>query len=612
MCGITGILSIHNNVFEKILHSLKVLENRGYDSVGIGTLNYANFEVCKVVGQDSLDKLQERTNNWSYNIGIGHTRWATHGAKNETNCHPHIDNTKSIMLVHNGIINNYDTLKDKLMNEYDITFYSQTDSEIIANLIGIHYAKTKDIKESIIHATSLLEGTWALVILCNDYPDTMFIHRHGSPLVLGFNETFIMVCSQIDALNENVSNYTCIKNNDLVLLEKNKKKVTFHSCNYKYNITNVQYQQLHLQTSPDPYEHWTLKEIHEQYDASIKAINRGSRLYKNVVKLGGLEEYKEQLKHVQNVILLGCGTSHNAANYALDFFHELCNFNTVYSYDANEFDEKYIPKQGTTCFILISQSGETRDVHKCIKIADDNNILTIGVTNVIDSQIAKDVHCGVYINAGKEVGVASTKTFTNQVIVLSLISCFLSQIQYHNKVKRMKVLEDLHNLSNDIKNTLQKCEEKCKIIADYLHETLYNKNQTLFILGKGNFTNIAHEGALKFKELTYINADGCNANSLRHGPYAVLKQGTPVIFLQSNDQCSKSNIEEVLSREADVLVIETDSINVPCKFNVHVEYNKSYCGLLYNIPLQFISYYTALLLNKNIDKPINLAKCVSV
>lgn len=611
MCGISGVLSTQNNVFNKIFPSLKVLENRGYDSVGVGTIEYGNFKVSKIAGDNSLNQLQKNAMNWCNNIGIGHTRWATHGEKNETNCHPHIDNTKSIMLVHNGIINNYSTLKQKLIKEHNIIFESQTDSEVISNLIGIHYAKTKKIKESIIHATNQLEGTWGLVILCNETPDTMYIHRHGSPLVLGLNESFIMVCSQIDALNQNINNYTCIKNNDLVLLEKHENNISFNSLNCKYSMKEIMYNQLHLTSSPDPYDHWTLKEIHEQYESSIKAINMGSRLHNNIVKLGGLEEYKEKLKSIKNLILIGCGTSHNAANYTLDYFHELCDFNTVYSFDASEFDKKHIPKYGSTCFILISQSGETRDVHKCIKIADDNNILTIGVTNVIDSQIAKDVHCGVYINAGKEVGVASTKTFTNQIIVLSLISCYFSQIQEYRKMKRLKVLEDLHNLSNNIKSTIQNCENICKEISSYLHKTL--EKQTLFILGKGSLKSIAHEGSLKFKELTYINADGCNANSLRHGPYAVLKQGTPVIFLHTNEQCLKSNMEEIYSRKADVLVITSEKdINVACKYVVHVEYNKSYMGILQNIPLQFLSYYTALLLDNNIDKPVNLAKCVSV
>ena len=614
MCGISGYLGT-KEAFTYILKCLKMLENRGYDSAGICTLNNKNeYILHKFASRDNKifalslleDYKEEHNNNLT---GIGHTRWATHGAKTDINSHPHVDNSGKFILVHNGIIENFYTLKKELKKEHNIVFKSETDTEVIVNLINIYYEKLGHVEEAIIETTNRLEGTWGLAVLCTDKPDNLYCARHGSPLLIGFGGGFMMVSSEQSGFCNFVNNYICLENNDVVVIKRRKNKVTFEKKN-SYQLRKITIKNASL--TPDPYPYWTIKEIYEQYDSTIRAISMGARLKSNQsVQLGGLNENKNILKTINNLILLGCGTSYHSGLHAMNYFLELSDFNTVQCFDGAEFYEKHIPKFGKTALVLLSQSGETRDLHRCIRIGREKDLFMIGVINVVDSQIARDVNCGAYLNAGREVGVASTKSFTSQLVVLSMMAIWFAQIKNINLMKRKEYIKNLRQLPTQIKKTILNTEQICKKIAKYLVP-----KHDLFILGKESCESIAKEGALKIKEVSYINAQGYGGNSLRHGPYAIIKKGTPIIFITPNDEHvshMKNTIQETHSRGADnICITDSNELIHKTKFTIRVEPNNTFKGLLHNIPMQLIAYYVAIEKGHSPDKIINLSKVVSV
>ena len=370
--------------------------------------------------------------------------------------------------------------------------------------------------------------------------------------------------------------------------------------------------------TPYPYNHWTLKEINHQPTCVLNAINNGGRIKNQCeVKLGGLEQHISILKDIDNIIILGCGTSFYAGLYGMYYLKKMCNFNSVQVFDGAEFNENDICKMGKTALILISQSGETKDLHRCIEIAKQNNLVTIGVINVVDSLIAREVDCGIYCNAGVEVGVASTKSFTSQVVCLSLISIWFAQIHNINENKRVKMISDLHNLSNDFKNTIDDVLEQVKIVA-HTFKTTCVKN--MFLLGKGSDEYVAREGSLKIKEISYVHAEGYSASSLKHGPFALLDENVPVIILnlETNHTSKIMNcLQEVYSRSSPIVLITNQGLNscldsLSNVVTINVRENSSYSSLLGAIPLQLIAYYLSIEKGINPDKPKNLAKVVTV
>jgi glucosamine--fructose-6-phosphate aminotransferase (isomerizing) len=392
-------------------------------------------------------------------------------------------------------------------------------------------------------------------------------------------------------------------------LEKENNKITISS-NEKYDT-----KKLNLITTDlfcHPYPHWTLKEIHEQGDSTLRAISLGGRLLSNEqVKLGGLEESKDILINIDNLIILGCGTSYYAGMIGSHYFKDLCNFNIVHVFDGAEFSEQDIPKYGKTALLLLSQSGETKDLHRCIDIGKKHNLFLIGVINVVDSMIAREVDCGCYLNAGREVAVASTKSFTSQVILLSLMSIWFAQSKNMNSEKRKKYITDLRLLHFDINKTICICDDISHDILDIFEP---NTSNSCFILGKGKSEAIAKEGALKIKELTYIHAEGYSTSSLKHGPFALLHNGFPVIMISPNNEYYVKNnnaYEEILSRHAKIIFItdyqECDKIN-----SIILPENKSYADLLCVIPLQMLAYKLSIKRGINPDMPQNLAKVVTV
>jgi glucosamine--fructose-6-phosphate aminotransferase (isomerizing) len=610
MCGIIGYIG--DNCAETILDGLKQLQNRGYDSAGITTVDKTQmFKTSKFISYKttSIEKLnaniKEHKNSY---LGIGHTRWATHGAKTESNAHPHLSENNKFCLVHNGIIENYNKLKKKLLDA-GYTFKSETDTEVIVNLLEYNFFKMiSNSIETIIDATlNELEGTWALAIIFIETPKKLYLTRRGSPLLISKQEHYVIVASEKSGFANKVNNYIILENDDLCVVSSNSNNL-----NIAFN-TNKIYKEKSLVISKEDnlneYKYWIEKEINEQVDSSLRAISLGGRLVENKVKLGGLECKKDELKTIDNLILLGCGTSYFAGCIGVNYLKQNCKFNTVSIYDGAEFELKDIPLIGKTGFILLSQSGETKDLFRCIDMAKDNNIILIGVVNVVDSYIAREVDCGCYLNAGKEVSVASTKSFTSQVILLCLISLWFAQEQSNNiNINHTKIITDLHKLSNDIKKTIDSSNNIDNIVDSFIDK------KGCFILGKQNGEYIAKEGALKIKEISYLHAEGYSVNSLKHGPFALLDENFPVIMLSSyNKYLSKieNAYEEIKARNSPIIYI-TDDKNINKPNTILIAHNDTFKDFLCIIPLQILAYKLSLKKGLNPDMPRNLAKVVTV
>lgn len=610
MCGIIAFIG-QKDAFTHLYNGLKQLQNRGYDSAGICVSNGEEFINNKCASNENTNALNElnklfKNIDGKMNLGIGHTRWATHGPKTDINSHPHYDMYNRIILVHNGIIENFLELKNFLLKE-NYTFKSQTDTEVIVNLISYYYLKNNDLNKSIVQATNILEGTYALCILCKDYPNKIFAVRHGSPLLVGINDNNAFLSSEQSGFCGNVNSYICLENNDICLLELENKIIKMST---KKVYVNHKINNINESLTPSPYEHWTLKEIYDQVESCKRAISFGGRLLdNNKVKLGGLNENIEILKRIDNIIFLGCGTSYHAGLLGVNYFKDLCIFNSVQVFDGAEFTKKDIPKIGSTCFILLSQSGETKDLHRCIDIAKEGDHFLIGVINVVDSMIAREVNCGCYLNAGREVGVASTKAFTSQCIILSMMAIWFSQQKNINNNKRLRYIKDLRRLYLDIEQTIKNSKKKCKSFIK-----LFDNRPSVFILGKGECEAIAKEGSLKIKEISYIHAEGYSGSSLKHGPFGLLDKGFPVILIDpiNNYNLKMRNVyEEIKSRYATVITI-TDNKELKRENIIHIEKNDTYSHLLSVIPLQFLSYELSLSKGINPDFPRNLAKVVTV
>ncbi len=607
MCGIIAALYNSGDVYDIILNGLIQLQNRGYDSAGISVYSDSDLITNKKASNNDKSAIEYlKEHHCVGKIGIGHTRWATHGAKLDINSHPHISNCNKFVLVHNGIIENYKELLG-ILEKDGYTMKSQTDSEVIVNLLSFYYKKHNSVEYSLQEVIKSLEGTWGIVILCTDQPNKLYCTRNGSPLLIGSDNEKCIITSEQSGFCNLLDNYFALLNNDICTIFNNNGNIEIDTIN-KYKLSKVLQNENAL--SPSPYKYWMIKEIYDQENSCLHAIKLGSRLLENnSVKLGGLYEKKSELENIDNIILLGCGTSYNAGNMVTYYFKDLCKFNSVQIIDGADFHILDVPKKGKTCLILLSQSGETKDLHRCLKIAKEYQLYTIGVINVVDSLIAREVDCGCYLHAGREVSVASTKSYTSMIIVLIMISVWFSQTYYpHDNIeKRRQIIKDLNNISSDIRKVL-KCRTNIKNILHF-----FDDKQSCFILGKGRGESVAKEAALKIKEVSYIHAEGYSTSSLKHGPFALLEKDFPVIILSPDDEyLSKSNnaVEEVKSRNARVIKItnrKDSDLNT-----IVVPYNKTFNYLLMIVPLQILAYELSIVRGYNPDMPRNLAKVVTV
>ena len=556
MCGIVGILS--NTILKEIIYNCLIqLQNRGYDSCGIASIINNKFIINKFASDDNTMAFNKLylfiKNHYNSNISISHTRWATHGAKTDVNSHPHLSFNNKICLVHNGIIENYKKIKNKLI-EKGYEFKSDTDTEVIVNLLEYEYILSNNIMNAFKKTINQLKGTWSISFLLLEQPNKLFNTRNGSPLLIGINDNIAIVTSEQSGFNNKISDYFILNNNDICILTLKNNKINVYTENkyiYKKIIFNFENK------LPSKYKHWTIKEINDQSE-SICIKNRLS--LNNKVKLSGLNIIKNKLLKIKNIILLGCGTSFLAGLYSTHIFKELCNFNTINIIDGADFNINDVPKIGKTACILLSQSGETKDLHRCIDICNKNNIITIGVVNVRDSMIAREVDCVCYLNAGKEIAVASTKSFTSQIIVLSLIAIWFSQNNNINNINNINYINDLRKLNIDIENTIKISNN---IIPNILN--CFNNKNSCFILGKGKCEAIAKEGALKIKEITYIHAEGYSTSSLKHGPFALLEKDFPVIMLGPIDENYTKVMnayEEIKTRGSKIIFITDKNLSL--------------------------------------------------
>ena len=614
MCGIFAILKLKNfkNIFHEIIDGLIQLQNRGYDSSGISLLDKNGKMLLHKYASDnesSIDKLKNiniNTDLDNINVGVGHNRWATHGPKNDINAHPHVSNNKKFTIVHNGIIENYKEIKNFLIKN-NHTFCSLTDTEVIVNLLQFYYQINDDIQDAIRKTINKLEGTYGLIILSSDHPNNMFCVRNGSPILLGQNEECCIITSEQSGFCNKIKSYITLKNDDICTVSILNDEIIVKTSN-NYNKKNV--TTLDESLTPQPYPHWTIKEINDQPSKILSCLNFGGRILDDsTVKLGGLDKNIKDLKEINNIVLLGCGTSYHSCMYGREFLKKICNFNSIQIFDGADFEENDLLKDGKTAVIFISQSGETRDLHRCVDIVKNNNIFSIGIINVVDSLIAREVDCGIYCNAGRENGVASTKAFTNQVVSLALLSIWFSQIHNLNYSIRKQFIEDIQNLSNDfdkcLKNINNQIDDKIKLLDNY---------NNLFILGKNTDEAVAREGSLKIKEISYIHSEAYSSSSLKHGPFALLDENMPVIILNNNFNYENKVLncyEEVKSRNSKIIFI-TNNQNLDKENTIIIPYNKTFSSLLAILPLQLIAYNLSINRSINPDKPKNLAKVVTV
>ncbi len=602
MCGITALIcKKKTRGLCILLDSLFQLQNRGYDSAGISYFKDNIIHTIKKASEsnlDSLDYLKQIINtNQNIQCGIGHTRWATHGGKTDVNSHPHTSLHGMVTIVHNGIIENFINIR-KFLN---INVKSETDSELIAHLIEYYLEKDNSIEQSINLTCQMLEGTYGLAILIKDMPNHIYIVRNGSPLILAENDSYILVTSERAGLLNLFTHYSNISQKQIITINTNGTTLAKDS--------EIKIKEVQVDESPSPYAHWMIKEIYEQPQSILRALNNGGRINENKIKLGGIEILEPFLLNIKNIILLGCGTSYNACMAGYYYLRNINYLNTIQYIDGAEFSSYNIPKIGQTLIVFCSQSGETKDLHRAISIAKNHKCFTMGIVNVVDSFISRDVDCGIYMNARREVSVASTKSFTSMVLILSLFYIWLSQ-RYVENILYVNYFKDINNLSDNIKQTLNICEEISSNIISQLNKP------SIFILGKGPMEAIAKEGALKIKEVSYIHAEGYNGSALKHGPFALLKENFPVILIIDKENRDKMyNVyQEVLSRNAYVLVItELPYTILPINSDIiYVPENRNYQSILYMIIMQYMAYKLSLLNHINPDRPQNLAKVVTV
>ncbi|KAL7066680.1 glucosamine--fructose-6-phosphate aminotransferase, isomerizing family protein [Cryptosporidium serpentis] len=613
-CGIVGYMG-SGNAQSILIQGIEILQNRGYDSCGMSTLDgRGGLFTTKFASSDNGDAVEHIKNiskdvHEHHNIGIAHTRWATHGGKTDLNAHPHQDYKNRISLVHNGTIENYLSLKEELVHK-GIHFLSETDTEVIANLIGSYLDEGKGFSEAVESALSRLQGTWGIAVLHRDYPNVMILARHGSPLLVGVQSDHIYVASETSALANYTNQYVALQDGEIAVLspEGIKKLVT------PSRLIELQHEK--IEPSPFPYSHWTMKEIFEQPHALARSLNFGGRIspYNNKVKLGGLDMHKNELSNIENLVILGCGTSYHAGIFAQLIMENICGFNTVSAKDASETQLTGYPKYNAG-IIAVSQSGETADTVKATIMADKLGIPKISVVNVVGSLLARTTGCGVYLNAGREVAVASTKAFTTQVLVLCLIAVWFAQNREINSslYNCNELLEAIHRVPISIGTTLQ-VKDQCEQIAKKL---IGHKN--IFVLGRGLGYPVAMEGALKIKEISYIHAEGYPGGALKHGPFALIdkSEGTPVFLIILSDEYTSLMLnvaQQVKARGAKVICI-TDNPQIcqdVASECIVIPSNGPLTALNAVIPFQLIAYYLAVQQKIDPDKPRGLAKTVTV
>eukprot|EP01038_Epipyxis_sp_PR26KG_P016466 gene16466-22461_t len=597
-CGIVGVVGTNDNSVEAsgyLLEGLTILRNRGYDSAGIATVSPSRenpeLAITKYASRDTTsDSIDLVRNNavkhGGHFTGIAHTRWATHGGKTDENAHPHSDYLNRVAIIHNGTINNSYELKKELQSQ-GIKFSSETDTEVIAHLIGKYLDKGYETKEAVAKALSRCNGSWGLCVVNKMKPEEIVVACNGSPMVIGIGSGKTFIASETSAFSKYTKNYIAMKDGEIGVVT---------ASNTTLDLSRVEIAPDHeVILSPDPYPHFTLKECLEQPEAIARSLSYGARMDGKRVILGGLDRNSDVMSQIHNMLLTACGTSRHAAEFGAKIMRDLDSFETVSVIDSAEVRRSDIPKRHGA-LLAVSQSGETKDVHRAVKIGEEAGVPCISVVNAVGSLIARTTGLGVYLNAGRENAVASTKAFTTQVTVLALIALWFRQTREDKEGLpelglKKELLESLQRLPISFGMALGS-RDKCKKVALELKD----KNN-LFVLGKGYGESIAHEGALKLKEMAYIHAEGYSGGALKHGPFALIegeggKDGsTPVIMVILDDDHAmhmRTAAEEVKARGAKVYII-TDNPKLALNIDsdpIIIPNNGPLTALLAVLPLQ--------------------------
>ena len=610
MCGIVAYKG-HKNCHSILLNGLKRLEYRGYDSAGIACIHSnGKLSITKRKGKvrDLEAALIDRACD---GVGIAHTRWATHGKPNQINAHPHSDESKKIILVHNGIIENYNPIKKFLLSK-KVKFKSETDTEVLVQLIGYFYNKGKmNFEESVRAALQRVDGAYGIAILNKDYPEMMIAARKGSPLVLGIKEKEFFIGSDISPIIKHTQDIIYLKDSEMAVINKNNYKIKSVDKNISLpkNIEKIDYKIDDYDKGN--FDYFMHKEIHEQINTIPNTIN--GRVKNDSVLLQGLSDYWEKIESADKIYITACGTSWHAGLIGKNFIERFANIPVHVEY-ASEFRYNHTLIDNNTVVIAISQSGETADTLAAIKKANDYGALTIGICNVAGSSVSRQTNCGIYTRCGHEVGVASTKAFTAQIVILYLLALKFAESKKNMSKATLKRHLDYKNSIKKIKSLFTK-EDLIKKIA-----MKYKKANDFLYLGRGLNFPVALEGALKLKEISYIHAEGYPAAEMKHGPIALIDKDMPSIFIAPKDKTYEkiiSNIQEIKSRKGKIIII-TDSKNdkilkeLANDLIIVPKTNQYLFVILATIVLQLLAYHIALGKKLNVDQPRNLAKSVTV
>ncbi|MBR9918253.1 glutamine--fructose-6-phosphate transaminase (isomerizing) [bacterium] len=609
MCGIVGYIG-EKKAHEVIINGLKRLEYRGYDSAGIALFN-GSLEIKK--GKGKVAKLESLVDSSDESkIGIGHTRWATHGEPNDINSHPHTSSSEKLALVHNGIIENYNSLK-KVLESKGHTFYSQTDTEVLAKLIEDVYSKNPDdFKKAVQIALAQVDGTYGVAILHADFPDQLIVARKGSPLLLGVGDGEMLIASDASAVAEYTDQVVYLDDGEIAVIKKDEYQV--HNLNDESLTKEVHELALSLEEiEKGGYEFFMHKEIFEQPKAISDCLRGRLDVESGTITLGGIKDVLGKIADAKRLVIAACGTSWHSGIVGEYLFESLAKVSVEVEYASELRYKESLIGEGDV-MIVISQSGETADTLAALRQAKENGALVIGVVNVVGSSIARETDAGVYIHAGPEIGVASTKAFTGQVTVLTLMAIKLAQEKGTiSKEKASKLIKELSEIPGKVQKILDKSSELDEV------SNLFSYAPNFLYLGRSFGFPVALEGALKLKEISYIHAEGYPAAEMKHGPIALIDEMMPVVVIAGTNHTNDkmvSNIEEVRARKGRIISIVTEGneeVENLSEFSFSVpETEDELSPLLTVIPLQILSYNIAVNRGCDVDQPRNLAKSVTV
>ncbi|KAF9659053.1 glutamine--fructose-6-phosphate transaminase (isomerizing) [Tenacibaculum sp. Mcav3-52] len=617
MCGITGYIG-HREAYPIVINGLKRLEYRGYDSAGIMMYDGETMHLSKTKGKVSdleiiTNKEEKRKNG---KIGIGHTRWATHGVPNHVNSHPHFSQSGNLVIVHNGIIENYDTIKKELLSR-GYEFKSDTDTEVLVNLIE-EIKKSEECKlgKAVQLALTNVIGAYAIAVFDKTKPNELVVARLGSPIAIGVgknNEEFF-VASDASPFIEYTKDAIYLEDGELAIIKKDKGIKVRKIESDKEIDANIQKLQLSLeQIEKGGYDHFMLKEIYEQPKAIIDTYRGRMLANEGIIRMAGVDDNMSKFLNADRIIVVACGTSWHAGLVGEYLFEDMARIPVEVEY-ASEFRYRNPIITPKDVVIAISQSGETADTLAAIKLAKSKGAFVFGICNVVGSSIARETHAGAYTHAGPEIGVASTKAFTTQITVLSLIALKLAQAKGTLSTSAVNTyLQTMQQIPTQVESLL-KIDSQVKEIA-----AVYKDAKNCLYLGRGFNFPVALEGALKLKEISYIHAEGYPAAEMKHGPIALIDENMPVfVIATSRGHYEKvvSNIQEIKSRSGKIVAIVTEGDETVKEIADHVieipDTEEAFSPLLTTIPLQLLSYHIAVMLDKNVDQPRNLAKSVTV